>query len=106
MPYISAWNRSGPTGGSLVNQISTYRPRAGLDVRKVCVPPTSSALATVVKLPRVEAARVSLPPSSTATSAPGSAPKVTVTYLSLTRLPMSRISPLPVFSPPNTGLPR
>ena len=93
-----------------MNQISTYRPRAELDVRKVCVPPTSSALATVVKVARDEAARVSLSPSSMATSAPdpvpGSLPKATLTDLSLTRLPMSRISPLPVFRPPNAGLPR
>ena len=58
MLKICAWNLPAPAGGSLVNQISTYRPRAGRVHVKVYVPPMSCALATVVNVDRVEAARV------------------------------------------------
>ena len=40
------------------------------------------------------------------TSAPGMEPNVTWTDDSFTFLPMSRIRPVPVLVPPNTGLPR
>ena len=70
------------------------------------LPPMPSAAATVVKVGKVAAARVSSLPTLIATSAPGADPKVTVTDLSRTGLPMSTISPLPAFSPPNTGFPR
>jgi hypothetical protein len=49
-------NRPEPAGDSLVNQISTYRPGTRRAVVKVCVPPTPSALATVVNVDSLAAA--------------------------------------------------
>ena len=77
-----------------------------LAVRNVYVPPMPSAVAIVVNEAKLVAAGVLSSPISMATSAPGADPNVTVTELSRTWPPMSRIRPVPFFSPPSSGLPR
>src|SRR5579872_588265 len=99
--YLLAWPAM---GGSLVNQISTYRPLALLLTGNVTVPPTSAFCATVVMelandweaLSSAAASEVEPlfvcgagtdpagVPSLISTVAPGIAPNVTVTDDSLT----------------------
>ena len=94
------------SGGSLVNQISTYCPDAELLVWNVWVPaPTFFSLATLVNEARPCGETVLLLPTSMLTLAPAAGPNVSCTELSRTGLPMSRIRPVPFFRPPKTGLP-
>src|SRR4029077_14234587 len=94
-------------GGSLVNQISTYRPLGDFFVWKVWVPgPTSFCLSTLVNEARPAGATDGLLPTSMATLAPAVGPKVICTELRLTGLPMSRSRPVPFFRLPNAAEPR
>ena len=69
-----------PLGGSLVNQISTYRPDAELLVWNVWVPePTSFCLATLVNEARPPGETLVLLPDLDLTLAPAAGPNVTCT---------------------------
>src|SRR5215813_7552091 len=91
-------------GGSLVNQITTYRQAAELPMRNVTGPLTSFPVATVVIDSRFAALRVAELPTSTLTSAPGTDPNVTTTDRRVTCLPMSSSRPAPAFRPPNSAV--
>ena len=105
MLKVPAANRPAPADGSLVNQISTKRPRTGQATLMVYVPPMPSALPTVRKVDSVAAAGASWLPTSIDMSAPRWRPNLIMTELTLTGRPMSRIRPEPFFRPPGQVLP-
>jgi hypothetical protein len=67
-------------------------------------PADASLAGDSVNVRSVGGERVSLFPTSIRTSAPRTGPSVTATDENSTGLPMSRIRPVPLLSPPNLGL--
>src|SRR5260370_40623144 len=91
--------------GSLVNQITRYRPGTELLMRKVTVPLTPFAEAIGVMELRLAALRVAELPTSSFTSAPGSVElKVTTTDRKVTAFAISIMRPDPALSRPKSGV--
>ena len=81
-----------------MNQISTYRPLAGLVTGSRTVPPTSSALAATGS-----SASSDVFPTRTWTSAPTVAPRASRRLLTVTVSPMSSSRPVPDWRLPNVA---
>jgi hypothetical protein len=81
-----------------VNQISTYRPLAGVVTGNRTVPPTSDALAATGS-----SASSDVFPTRTWTSAPTGAPRTSRRLLTVTVSPMSSRRPVPDCRLPNSG---